>query len=162
MPAKCLTQSSCGHDVVMTWALPTGQDKKDVGASTAWSRIPPRPSTPLSSPPRVTILSISVKIEQTYSTYLRVNEMEQIYLQVHWLIRGGKVAAGPKQGSQLQAFGDNSIFRALTESFRNAESQADLEFVKKFTRPNFPVKEFYTLKTRKSRLFSPTINSKNT
>ena len=39
---------------------------------------------------------------------------------------------------------------------------ADLEFVKKFTRPNFPVKEFYTLKTRKSRLFSPTINSKNT
>ena len=38
----------------------------------------------------------------------------------------------------------------------------DLEFVKKFTRPNFPVKEFYTLKTRKSRLFSPTINSKNT
>ena len=123
MPTKCLTQSSCGHDVVMTWALPTGQDKKDVGASTAWSRIPPRPSTPLSSPPRVTILSISVKIEQTYSTYLRVNEMEQIYLQVHWLIRGGKVAAGPKQGSQLQAFGDNSISRALTESFRNAESQ---------------------------------------
>ena len=123
MPAKCLTQSSCGHDVVMTWALPTGQDKKDVGASTAWSRIPPRPSTPLSSPPRVTILSISVKIEQTYSTYLRVNEMEQIYLQVHWLIRGGKVAAGPKQGAQLQAFGDNSISRALTESFRNAESQ---------------------------------------
>jgi len=38
----------------------------------------------------------------------------------------------------------------------------DLEFVKKFTRPNFPVKEFYTLKTRKSRLFLPTINSKNT
>ena len=123
MPAKCLTQSSCGHDVVMTWALPTGQDKKDVGASTAWSRIPPRPSTPLSSPPRVTILSISVKIEQTYSTYLRVNEMEQIYLQVHWLIRGGKAAPGPKQGSQLQAFGDNSISRALTESPRHAESQ---------------------------------------
>ena len=41
-------------------------------------------------------------------------------------------------------------------------AEADLEFVKKFTRPNFPVKEFYTLKTRKSRLFSPTINSKNT
>ena len=38
---------------------------------------------------------------------------------------------------------------------------SDLEFVKKFTRPNFPVKEFYTLKTRKSRLFLPAINSKN-
>ena len=39
--------------------------------------------------------------------------------------------------------------------------QSDLEFVKKFTRPNFRVKEFYTLKTRKSRLFSPAINSAN-
>ena len=39
--------------------------------------------------------------------------------------------------------------------------QTDLEFVKKFTRPNVPAKEFYTLKTRKSRLFSPTINSEN-
>ena len=36
-----------------------------------------------------------------------------------------------------------------------------LKFVKKFTRPNFRVKEFYTLKTRKSRLFSPAMNSKN-
>ena len=38
---------------------------------------------------------------------------------------------------------------------------ADLEFVKKFTGQNFRVKEFYTLKTRKSRLFLPAINSKN-
>ena len=38
---------------------------------------------------------------------------------------------------------------------------ADLKFVKKFTRPNFRAKEFYTLKMRKSRLFSPAINSKN-
>ena len=37
----------------------------------------------------------------------------------------------------------------------------DLKFVKKFTRPNFRAKEFYTLKTRKSRLFSPAINSEN-
>ena len=29
----------------------------------------------------------------------------------------------------------------------------DLKFVKKFTRPNFRAKEFYTLKMRKSRLF---------
>ena len=36
-----------------------------------------------------------------------------------------------------------------------------LEFVKKFTRPNLRAKEFYTLKTRKSRLFLPAINSKN-
>ena len=39
--------------------------------------------------------------------------------------------------------------------------QADLEFVKKFTRPNFWAKEFYTLKTPKLRLFSPPVNSKN-
>ena len=39
--------------------------------------------------------------------------------------------------------------------------QPDLKFVKKFTRPNFRAKEFYTLKTRKLRLFSPAINSKN-
>ena len=38
---------------------------------------------------------------------------------------------------------------------------ADLEFVKKFTGPNFRVKEFYTLKTHKSRLFSPALNSEN-
>ena len=40
-------------------------------------------------------------------------------------------------------------------------THVDLEFVKKFTWPNFRGKEFYTLKTRKSRLFSPAINSKN-
>ena len=39
--------------------------------------------------------------------------------------------------------------------------QSDLKFVKKFTRPNFRAKEFYTLKTRKSRLFSPAIHSEN-
>ena len=38
---------------------------------------------------------------------------------------------------------------------------ADLEFVKKFTRPNFRARKFYTLKTRKLRLFSPAINSDN-
>ena len=37
----------------------------------------------------------------------------------------------------------------------------DLEFVKKFTRPYFRPQEFYTLKTRTSRLFSPATNSKN-
>ena len=40
-------------------------------------------------------------------------------------------------------------------------THVDLEFVKKFTRPNFRAKEFYTLKTRKSRLFSESINSEN-
>ena len=39
--------------------------------------------------------------------------------------------------------------------------EPELEFVKKFTGPNFRVKEFYTLKTRKSRLFSPALNSEN-
>ena len=43
----------------------------------------------------------------------------------------------------------------------NCVSLPDLEFVKKFTRPNFQAKEFYTLKTRKSRLFLPAINNKN-
>ena len=37
----------------------------------------------------------------------------------------------------------------------------DLEFVKKFTRPNFRAKEFYTLKMRQLRLFLPAINSEN-
>ena len=37
--------------------------------------------------------------------------------------------------------------------------KSDLEFVKKFTRPNFRAKEFYTLKMRKSRQFLPAINS---
>ena len=36
----------------------------------------------------------------------------------------------------------------------------DLKFVKKITRPNFRVQEFYTLKTRESRLFSPEITAK--
>ena len=40
-------------------------------------------------------------------------------------------------------------------------AHADLKFVKKFTRPNFRAKEFYTLKTRKLRLFLPAIHSKN-
>ena len=44
---------------------------------------------------------------------------------------------------------------------RKGKLKSDLEFVKKFTRPNFWAKEFYTLKTRKSRLFSPAINSEN-
>ena len=55
-----------------------------------------------------------------------------------------------------------SVLVKFTILQKNAHGYPDLEFVKKFTRPNFPVKEFYTLKTRKSRLFSPTINSKNT
>ena len=40
-------------------------------------------------------------------------------------------------------------------------SLPDLEFVKKFTRPNFQAKEFYTLKTHKARLFLPAINSES-
>ena len=47
----------------------------------------------------------------------------------------------------------------LTPSWGSLET--DLKFVKKFTRPNFRAKDFFTLKTRKTRLFSPAINSKN-
>ena len=43
--------------------------------------------------------------------------------------------------------------------FSSSPSWSDLEFVKKFTRPNFPAKEFYTLKMRKSRLFLPAVIS---
>ena len=38
--------------------------------------------------------------------------------------------------------------------------QQTWNFLKKNTRPNFRAKEFYTLKMRKLRLFSPAINSK--
>ena len=48
-----------------------------------------------------------------------------------------------------------------THTVVNPTTDSDLKFVKKFTRPNFRAKEFYTLKMRKSRLFSPAINSKN-
>ena len=50
---------------------------------------------------------------------------------------------------------------AVSPALTPHQVQADLEFVKKFTRPNFRPKEFYTLKTRKLRLFSPAINSDN-
>ena len=45
--------------------------------------------------------------------------------------------------------------------FHQPRVLADLKFVKKFTRPKFWAKEFYTLKMRKSILLSPAINSKN-
>ena len=42
------------------------------------------------------------------------------------------------------------------------ESQnSDMKFVNKFTRPNFPAKEFYTLKTGISILFLTAINKEN-
>ena len=44
---------------------------------------------------------------------------------------------------------------------KSATDQQDLKFVKKFTRPNSRAKEFYTLKTRQPRLFSPAINSED-
>ena len=54
-----------------------------------------------------------------------------------------------------------SLIKGTILNTARQHSGTDLEFVKKFTRPNFRVKEFYTLKTRQSRLFSPVINSKN-
>ena len=82
--------------------------------------------------------------------------------------RGPRRARGTGAGSQTRDQGpedDADPEGGVMEDPQPGGSRdggADLEFVKKFTRPNFPVKEFYTLKTRKSRLFSPTINSKNT
>ena len=72
-----------------------------------------------------------------------------------------------KQDSPLSPFhckDCNFHFLAILRKKRNDLlfiAAADLEFVKKFTRPNFQVQEFYTLKTRESRLFSPAINSEN-
>ena len=54
------------------------------------------------------------------------------------------------------------IFNIPTHhAFRWYQRESDLEFVKKITRPNFRAKEFYSLKTCKSRLFSTAINSEN-
>ena len=59
-----------------------------------------------------------------------------------------------------------TVRSTIREQFGKFEQEmdcwhSDLKFVKKFTRTNFWAKAFYTLKTRKSRLFSPAINSKN-
>ena len=51
--------------------------------------------------------------------------------------------------------------KPIRGSAKIERGQPDLKFVKKFTRPNFWAKEFYTLKTRISRVFSPAINSEN-
>ena len=53
------------------------------------------------------------------------------------------------QMSQIRHFPQNSSFHQTWN------------LSKKFRRPNFWAKEFYTLKTRKSRLFLPAINSEN-
>ena len=64
------------------------------------------------------------------------------------------------------------LLQGLQFSFSNNSTQKKKWFIvhssrrlgicqKKFTRPNFRAKEFYTLKTPKSRLFSPPVNSKN-
>ena len=69
---------------------------------------------------------------------------------------------GPKNDPKTQIWPFLRSFLGSKFGTIPSGDYGDLEFVKKFTRPNFPVKEFYTLKTRKSRLLSPTINSKNT
>ena len=71
----------------------------------------------------------------------------------------------PRDGSNTNKSDDDEFDGSgvsMDDDIDDKTTTADLEFVKNFTRPNFPMKEFYTLKTRKSRLFSPTINSKNT
>ena len=57
-------------------------------------------------------------------------------------------------------FHAKKLLKAL-KFWKSLSSLWDLKFVKKFTRPNFRAKEFYTLKTRISRVFSPAINSEN-
>ena len=62
--------------------------------------------------------------------------------------------------------GGEGSLQMITVLHRGMSSQMitvlpDLEFVKKFTRPNFCAKVFYTVKTRKLRLFLPAINSEN-
>ena len=68
---------------------------------------------------------------------------------------GGAKIIGEGESQVIAQFTDDSSFAA------SVPRSTDLEFVKKFTGPNFRVKEFYTLKTRKSRLFLPVINGEN-
>ena len=54
------------------------------------------------------------------------------------------------------------ILNLVSPLTKTLSPKTDVKFVKKkITQPNFRVKEFYTRKTRKSRLFSPAINSEN-
>ena len=53
------------------------------------------------------------------------------------------------------------ILNLVSPLTKTLSPKTDVKFVKKFTQPNFRVKDFYTRKTRKSRLFLPAINSKN-
>ena len=72
-------------------------------------------------------------------------------------------------GPGLAAAGASGAFLALPltgpvdhlDNHITHNRRSDLIFVKKFTRPNFRAKEFYTLKTHRLRLFLPAINSKN-
>ena len=63
------------------------------------------------------------------------------------------------KGSQWQHIIPSLYLAYLAVSIYTIKLKADLEFVKKITRPNFWAKEFNTLKTRKSRLFLLAINT---
>ena len=63
---------------------------------------------------------------------------------------------GPKQVFFTKRAQDFELLNKFL-SPHNINILADLIFVKKFTRPNFRAKEFYTPKTRKLRPFLPAI-----
>ena len=72
-------------------------------------------------------------------------------------------------GPGLAAAGASGAFLALPltgpvdhlDNHITHNRRSDLIFVKKFTRPNFRAKEFYTQKTGISILFLPAINKEN-
>ena len=79
--------------------------------------------------------------------------------------KAGHISAKGNGGQNLLGRKDTTIAQQNILKFLHPPLPTlllpDLEFVKKFTRPNFRAKKFYTLKTRKLRLFSPAINSEN-
>ena len=68
----------------------------------------------------------------------------------------------PYQTEEISHFSKHLKYAKYARNMQNMQKICkDLKFVKKFTRPDFRAKEFYALKTRKSRLFSLAINSEN-
>ena len=107
----------------------------------------------------------------TSTSSIPLNERKQIYCNL--VVNLSWCPNVPKTGTYLQVAWDLGLelmtpnmarhgnrCPTLTLILQEADN-IDLEFVKKFTRPNFRAKEFYTLKTPKLRLFSPPVNSKN-
>ena len=101
----------------------------------------------------------------TNSVFLQIVWMSVCVVQIRWVRPTPYWSVRGKNCEQMHLEIIQSILpdmSAMWVSQVQCElSESDLKFVKKFTRPSFRAKEFYTLKMRKSRLFLPAINSEN-